>query len=105
MEPTPLAGAADLDRVLQQHEFVLVAFTADWCGPCQQMKPALAAIASETDTVVVTADVDDCESVASDHAVRQLPTQLVFVDGELVEQLVGAQTETRLRRVIVSVRQ
>lgn len=103
-EPIAITGATDLDALCESHHTVLVAFTAEWCGPCQGMKPALNALARETETVVVTADVDECESLASDHAIRQLPTQLVFVDGELAEQLVGSQTETRLRRTITSVR-
>jgi len=75
---------------------VLVDFYADWCGPCQMMEPAVEAIANDTDAAVLKVDVDQHQALAGEYGVQGIPTLLVFVDGELAERMVGAQTEAAL---------
>lgn len=99
-DPVELTAHDDLNRTIEQHAVVLVDFYADWCEPCQQMEPTLDALASETNTLVVKVDVDQFQSLAAEHGVRGVPTLLIYVDGKLAEQLVGAQTKAALLRTI-----
>jgi thioredoxin 1 len=99
-EPIQLSDRDDFDGLIADHDVVLVDFYADWCGPCQMMEPAVEAVAAETDAAVVKVDVDVHQSLAAEYGVQSIPTLLVFADGELVDRMVGAQTEDALTGAI-----
>jgi thioredoxin 1 len=71
---------------------LLVDFSATWCGPCRMMAPAVEALAEtyrdRLDVAVV--DIDASPDLASRFGVTAVPTFLVFKDGQVVDQLVGA---------------
>jgi thioredoxin 1 len=79
---------------------VLVDFYADWCGPCKQLEPIVERIAAGTEATVAKVDIDANQQLAAQYAVRSVPTLLLFVGGEQVEQLVGITQESRLRSLI-----
>ena len=99
-EPIQLTAAEEFDTIVDRDGAVLVDFYADWCGPCQMMEPTVEAIAAENDVSVLKVDVDAFQSLAAEYGVQGIPTLLVFADGELAEQLVGAQTKEALLRTI-----
>ena len=99
-EPIQLADADEFDEYLAGYDAVLVDFYADWCGPCQMMEPAVEAVASDTDAAVLKVDVDEHQGLAAEYGVQGIPTLLVFADVELVERMVGAQTEDALADAI-----
>jgi thioredoxin 1 len=101
-EPIQLTDAADFDEIVADHEVVLVDFYADWCGPCQMMEPTIEAIAADTDAAVLKVDVDVHQALAAQYGVQGIPTLLVFVDGELAERMVGAQTENALTNTVTA---
>jgi thioredoxin 1 len=87
--------------VIGDHRVVLVDFYADWCGPCQMLEPVLGELAADQDhAAIAKVDTDAQGQLAADHGVRSLPTLLLFVEGEPVEQLVGAQDGQALRTLI-----
>lgn len=77
---------------------VLVDFWAEWCGPCRMMNPVLEEFSSEHDGRIRVAkvNVDDNPQTAAKFQVMSIPTMLVFKDGEVVKQLVGAMSRQRL---------
>ena len=85
--------AESFDReVLQGDKPVLVDFYADWCGPCKMLSPVVDEIAGESDAYrVCKLNVDDAPEIAARYRVMSIPTLIVFKDGKVVEQAVGAR--------------
>ena len=84
--------------VLQASEPVDVDFWAEWCGPCKMIAPALEEIASEMAGKVKIAkvNIDENPELAAQFGVRSIPTLLMFKDGEIAANLVGAAPKSRL---------
>jgi thioredoxin 1 len=98
-EPIQLADADAFDDHVAEG-VVLIDFYADWCGPCQMMEPAVEAVAEDTEATVLKVDVDRHQALAGEYGVQSIPTLLVFADGELVDRMVGAQSEQSLADAI-----
>lgn len=83
--------------VLEAEGSVLVDFNADWCGPCQMMKPILSEFAAENSEVkVVGVNIDDNGELAEQYEVSSIPCLVVFKDGKEVKRAVGVQSKKRL---------
>ena len=84
---------------------VLVEFTADWCPPCRQMGPVLAALAAEEGErlKVVQLDVDTNPETTNAYKVLSMPTFMVFRGGEPVKAMVGARPKRRLLEELADV--
>lgn len=78
---------------------VLVDFWADWCGPCQMQMPMLKKLVDDYNGSFVLAKVntDEQRELASSFNIRSLPTMHLYKNGEIVEQVLGAQTESDMR--------
>jgi len=72
-------------------QLVVVDFWATWCGPCRSMAPHLETLADEYEGKVriVKVDVDRNQKTAIKFGIQNLPTLLVFKNGEVVDKLVG----------------
>ena len=94
---------ADFDNVVLQSEVpVLVDFWAVWCGPCKAIAPLVDDMAGtyEGRLAVVKVDVDNAPQVAMTYGVRSIPTLLIFKDGQVVGQRVGALSRDKLQAFI-----
>ncbi|WP_276271927.1 thioredoxin [Haloarcula litorea] len=99
-EPVHVESTAHFEELVSDNRLVLVDCYADWCGPCKMLAPTVEAIAAETAAVVAKVDVDEHQDVAQRHGVRGIPALFLYVDGEVVERLVGVQDEATLRDLI-----
>ncbi|WP_338867683.1 thioredoxin [Myxococcus stipitatus] len=92
-------GDAQFQReVLEAQEPVLVDFTATWCPPCRAISPILDALASEYRgrLKVTKINVDDNQETAQRYGIRAMPSLLLFKEGKVVRQLVGARPRAQL---------
>ena len=84
-------------EVVESTEPVLVDFWAPWCGPCRIVQPHLEELAGERDDLrVVKLNVDDNPQTAATYQVMSIPTILLFKDGQVAHQIVGALPKNRL---------
>jgi len=90
------------EQVLKSAKPVLVDFWAPWCAPCRMMAPTVDAIAAEyADRAVVgKLNVDDHQSLATRYNIRGIPALLLFKDGQVREQVVGATSKDVITRMI-----
>lgn len=76
-------------EVLEQ-ELVLVDFNADWCGPCQMLKPIIEELAETNDDIkVVSINIDDEDELSEQYNVSSIPCLVLFEKGKEVKRNVG----------------
>lgn len=88
-------------EVLKAEGMVLVDFNADWCGPCQMMKPILEEFAEKNAEVkVVGVNVDDNSDLAEKYGVSGIPCLVLFKNGEEANRAVEVQSVKKLEKLI-----
>ncbi len=85
------------EEVLHSDKPVLLDFWAPWCGPCRMVGPVVEEIAQErSDIKVGKVNVDEQPQLAAQFQIMSIPTLLVFRDGKLVNQMVGARPKAQI---------
>ena len=71
------------DKLIQSSQPVLVDFYAEWCGPCQIMKPTLLDVAERIgdQAKIVQVDIDIEKELAERFHIQSVPTLIIFKDG------------------------
>ena len=88
--------------VLKSVEPVVVDFWAEWCGPCKMIGPSLEELAKEFGgkVKIVKLNVDENPAVAGKLGIRSIPTLMLFKDGKVAAQKVGAAPKGELAKWI-----
>ncbi len=88
--------------VLKSNMPALVDFWASWCAPCRAIAPIVDEMATQFNGRVRVAkmNVDDNPATPGKYGVRGIPTLILFKDGKVVDQLVGAVPKNQIKELI-----
>ena len=75
-------------------------FTADWCNPCQKVKPIVEEINKDSVTKFQLIDVDSEMELTKKFEIRSVPTFILIKDGKEIKRTTGAQTREQLKSFI-----
>tara|TARA_R110000868_G_scaffold411570_1_gene705425 strand:- start:1777 stop:2094 length:318 start_codon:yes stop_codon:yes gene_type:complete len=86
------------ELVLNSDKPVLVDFWAEWCGPCRMVGPIVEELAKDYEgkAVIGKVNVDEHGDISSKFGIRNIPTLLVFKNGEVVDKQVGVAQKSVL---------
>ena len=89
-------------EVLDSEKPVLVDFWASWCAPCRMLAPTIDEVAKDFDdrAKVVKLNVDENGATSMKYNIKGIPTLLLFKDGVIKDQIVGATSKDNISRMI-----
>jgi thioredoxin 1 len=92
-------------EVLRAETPVLVDFWAAWCGPCRMVAPIVEELANEYAgrAKICKLDVDDAQKTAGEYGIRSIPTLLIFKEGKVADQVIGAVPKSQIKEKLDAV--
>jgi thioredoxin 1 len=90
------------EEILKSSTPALVDFWAAWCGPCRTVGPIVEELAGEYNDKIKIAklNVDDNKQTPSKYGVRGIPTLMLFRNGQVVDQIVGAVPKSKIKELL-----
>ena len=95
--------ATDLNfktEILDSDKVALVDFWAAWCGPCMMLGPVIEELAGDYagKAVIAKLNVDENSKIAAQYGIRSIPSLLVFKNGQVVDQMLGAMPKNMIAK-------
>lgn len=83
--------STNFQDILAQPGLIVIDFWATWCGPCRILSPTVDELAKEFEgrATVAKCNVDDCEDIAAQFGIRNIPTLVFVKNGSVVDRTVG----------------
>lgn len=97
--------ADNFEGLKNSEQPLVVDFWATWCGPCRMIAPIVEELAKEYDgrINVGKCDVEECDDLAAEFGIRNIPTLLFFKNGQVVDKMVGAVSKAKLQEKFESI--
>ena len=90
----------NFNQEIANNDLLLVDFWAEWCGPCKSMHPIFTRMAKKYKQVrFARVNVDNAQDIAMRYGVQSIPTFIMFKNGEVVNQMVGAVGEPGIHMI------
>jgi len=95
-------SSADLNSILNQHDFVLIDFHTLWCAPCRKMSPIIDELEKEYlgKVHMLRVDMDKSEAVAEEHKIEAVPTLVLFNNGKEIWRNTGLMSKEDIVNVL-----
>jgi len=102
LEPIQVTDANFVQEVLQSPTPLLLDCWAPWCGPCRMMAPVMDELAASLAGSVKVAklNVDESPESAARLGIRSIPTLLIFKNGQVLDQLIGASPAAKIEAAV-----
>jgi len=88
------------EEILDSDKVSLVDFWAAWCGPCMMLGPVIEELAGDYEgkAIIAKLNVDENPNTASQYGIRSIPSMLIFKNGAVVDQMLGAMPKNMIAK-------
>ena len=95
--------SAKFDNIINSKRPVLVDFYADWCAPCKQVTPILKVVKEslKESVRIIKVNVDSNPVIATKYQIRNIPTLIVFKDGEVKWKGMGVRPANEIKTILL----